>query len=234
MRIDQWLERTVTAVEQIARSQEVCTLGLCLTKSEGAAWFQAIMSLVSIWAIFKISSRERRLAQENLHIEEVARKKDDLEKQKKLINAIKICADDAEWGLRSLASKISGAIGRPPQSSLPRIIGLERTFSTLLTKDVPAEGVEEILIILRELSYSIQAIKETGKNIETQAVRNRKSRNRAREVLASSERLEAISNSLQSQIESYAHPKKNKPDVRFGVGVIIKFGREETAPGTCR
>lgn len=223
MDVYRWMEKSISAMEAMAPAT-VDWLPWSMTKSEWAAWAQAFFSVVTIVAVILIARSERNAEKIKSQRDEFFRKLNELESKRHLLIATHIAILDARKGLYNLRNKISGKVNRPPKSSLPRILGLQRVFETLLTKDIPSEAVSQVLIVLCELSYSIRAIHERpvvdGESIIRRA---NKAEVRRKKVSDAADALEIEINNLEEAISRLRSSEEGRALRRKGLYLHLGF-----------
>jgi len=161
MEVNQWFDRSLNAMDKMAQAN-VDFLWLSMTKSEWAAWVQAVFSVIAILAAILIARFQYKAAM-NLQIQEKVEKRNaELEYNIRMLKACLFAVDDVIDALDAVHARIKGSIKEGPDQIRAHVDGLLRTLNSLVTANMPPIGIEVILEMAREISYTRRAIADAG------------------------------------------------------------------------
>ena len=124
--------------------------------SDWAAWVQAFGSIGAIVATAMVAvhqiNTERKAASERNTAEHDA-----------FVRSCYLAVRETDSTLRYISKQLSNHVGQRYRLGPERIEDLQETFRLLLGKQLPADLVEDVLIVQRELAYTQLALKQLMK-----------------------------------------------------------------------
>lgn len=163
-----------------------------ITSQDWAAWVQAVGSIAAIAGSFALA---RVQANESDRI----RKIEKLESNYAVAKMAVRLAIDTVFCLDNTAGKIDSRILRPRHIGQERLDQLQTSLHSFASKNIPEEILSELLVLQREIAFTLMAIREIGAR-RPNAIRAEKAYKRTNRVIRSQENLRKIEQLYRSEL----------------------------------
>jgi len=121
--------------------------------SDWAAWVQAFGSIGAIAATALVAKHQ-------IDVEREAARQRSLDEQDAFVRSCYLAVREADSTLRYIAKQLRQHLGQRYRLGPERIEDLQETFRLLLGKQLPADLLEDMLTVQRELAYTQLALKQ--------------------------------------------------------------------------
>ena len=165
-----------------------------LSPSDWAAWVQAIGSIAAIFGAYSLANRQQKIAERTRFIDRLELELQYASAAGNLSQDTYRCLDDVSKKIHERRNQAGRRIGTE------RLAQLAKSLNNFANKDISPHLLVEILVLQREVAFTITAVTELGSHIATPE-RAAKSAARVAAVAEADRRILKISQQADIKVE---------------------------------